>query len=705
MLKIVNLTGVVFITALALSAISGSAMAAASNPRQIAISVKSSDPSRVTGGDALIEVVTPGAKLTVTANGTDVSSVFKAGAEPDHHLGVVGGLKLGENTIVASGEGGSATLKLVNYPINGPVFAGPKEQPFFCETTRFKLADGTTLPEPLDKDCSVKTVVTYVYKPTGGKEFKPLPSRTQLPADVAQATTTLGKKVPYVVRVEAGTIDRGIYQIAMLHDPTSEPAPTPVVAPKAWNKRMVYVFAGGCLGMYRQGPTTGPLLDDQFVGQGYVAVSNSLNVFANNCDDLLSAESMMMTRERAIELVGTPVFTLGWGCSGGSHQVLQISDNYPGLMDGIVPMCNSVDWTRFQQFYSDLRLLYDWFKQPAAQGLTHEQKVAITGVPLNTEASDLGRSVAKICPPVVPASMVFDPKTNPQGVRCTITEHQVNSVGRDPMTGFARNVVDNVGVQYGLTALQSGKISVAHFLDLNEQVGGYDANGERSSARAVADPEGVAAEYRTGRVLNAGGGLRDIPILELRNYSDLDESAVHTKYGTYATLARLVRETGTRANYVVLLESHRDGFMSANRLGGDQMSMYALKKMDEWLTALVGNVAPGTRLEKIVRSKPSDLSDSCYDRNGERIVEEQRVSGGRCNELYPTHLPPRMIAGGPLTNDVLKCQLKAVDARDYKVNVAAAEVSRLKKIFPDGVCDWSKPGVGQVKPTGTWQSF
>ena len=32
---------------------------------------------------------------------------------------------------------------------------------------------------------------------------------------------------------------------------------------------MVYVFGGGCGGMYRQGRTTGDVLDDQFLGQGY----------------------------------------------------------------------------------------------------------------------------------------------------------------------------------------------------------------------------------------------------------------------------------------------------------------------------------------------------------------------------------------------------------------------------------------------------
>ncbi len=671
-----------------------------------AIRVLSSQPTHVTGGDALIEVTADAAaeRPTITANGRDVTGLFTAAA-PGRYVGVVTGLVTGENKVTAEQAGAKASLAINNHPITGPVFAGPKETPFICETAKFKLADGTLMSEPRDADCSVETVVTYIYKTTGDTKFKPLPSRTALPADIAHTTTLAGQSVPYVVRVEAGTIDRGIYQIAVLHDPTTEKEPSTSLPPKAWNKRMVYVFAGGCLGMHRQGANTGNLIDDQFLGQGFATMANSLNVFQNNCDDLLAAEAAMMTRERAIETLGPPLYTLGWGCSGGSHQVLQIADNYPGLLDGIVPLCNSVDWTRFQQFYSDVQLVYDWFAHPTAKGLTDRQKVAIAGTPLNTHASELGRSRAGICPAVVPKEKVYDAKTNPKGRRCTATEHQVNSIGRDPKTGLARPVIDNVGVQYGLGALEDGIITVAQFLDLNDHIGGYDLDGERSPQRAVGDPIGIEAYYRSGRVLYAGNGLRDIPIVELRNYSDLDEEGVHTKFGTYAAMARLTRSTGTRANYVVMLESHRDGFMSASRVGGDAMSHFALARMDQWLTALAADTKPGSRAEKMARTKPADLVDACFDADGQKIVEAQTVSGGRCNELYPTHLPPRMVAGGPLTNDVLKCRLKPADAAAYRVAFNSADAARLKLVFPDGVCDWSKPGVGRAPPAGTWQAF
>ena len=682
------------------------AMATAAHAQSVTIKVLSSDPGRISGGDALVEVTAPPSAKTavVTLDGKDISSVFQPSGIPGRFLGLVTGLG-GANTLAAKVGGDSRTLAVKNHPFTGPIFAGPKETQFFCETAAFKMADGSKLPAATDADCSIPTVVTYIYKAKGAKDFQALPDRTRLPADIAQVTTSLGQTAPYVVRLEVGTIDRGIYQIAVLHDPTREKPVSALNTPKAWNKRLVYVFGGGCQGMYRQGATTGAILDDQFLAQGFLAVSNSLNVFANNCDDLLASEAMMMTRERAIELAGPPLYTLGWGCSGGSHQVFLTGDNYPGLMDGIVPMCNSVDWSRLTQMNMDLGLVYEWFETPVGKTLSTEQKVAVAGMTLNTNASEFGRLQPKACPPMVPAAMIYDAQTNPKGLRCSMLEHQKNSFGVDPRTGRARNVLDNVGVQYGLAALDAGTISVAQFLDLNEKAGSYDEDGVHVLQRGAGDREGIAAAYRSGRVLYAGNGLRDTPIVEMRNYTDDDEKAAHLKYGTYAFMERLKQHTGTRANYVSLLESHAPGFMSVSRVGGDDLSRDTLRKMDAWLTALVQDTGAGTRLEKMIRTKPADLVDACLDRNGNRIVEEQTATGGKCNGLYPNHVPPRMVAGGPMTNDVLKCQLKPVRAEDYKAKLSAADVARLKRIFPDGVCDWSKPGVGQQAPKGTWQTF
>ena len=76
------------------------------------------------------------------------------------------------------------------------------------------------------------------------------------------------------------------------------------------------------------------------------------------------------------------------------------------------------------------------------------------------------------------------------------------------------------------------------------------------------------------------------------------------------------------------------------------------------------------------------------------------------------HADVRIAAGGPLAGDIIKCQLKPVTTSDYTVTFTPAELVRLNTIFPQGVCDWSKPGVNQapaddiwlryVPPAGTW---
>jgi hypothetical protein len=54
------------------------------------------------------------------------------------------------------------------------------------------------------------------------------------------------------------------------------------------------------------------------------------------------------------------------------------------------------------------------------------------------------------------------------------------------------------------------------------------------------------------------------------------------------------------------------------------------------------------------------------------------------------------VAGGALAENILKCQLKPLDTADYApASLSAPQLARLHATFPDGVCDWSKPGVGQ----------
>jgi hypothetical protein len=76
---------------------------------------------------------------------------------------------------------------------------------------------------------------------------------------------------------------------------------------------------------------------------------------------------MMMVKERFIEAYGPPKHTQGWGCSGGSYAQHQISDNYPGLLDGIIPGCSFPEVGMATiNFITDAWLLDNYFNTRAA---------------------------------------------------------------------------------------------------------------------------------------------------------------------------------------------------------------------------------------------------------------------------------------------------------------------------------------------------
>jgi len=705
----------------------------------IRVSTVSTRPDTVTGGDVLVRV-SGGRHVKVQLNGHDVTSAFHSQADGSL-LGLVSGLSLGKNSITASSsgrgdghggdergddrgddDGGRGSLTVTNYPITGPVFSGPHETPFYCMTTQFKLpASTTTLGAPLDANCSIATRVDYVYKNTAGT-FAPLPPGGY-PADLAKTTTSTGKTVPYIVRVETGTIDRGIYETAVLHDPTTQAAPTPFNPPAAWNQRLVYTLGGGCVGgWYIQGASlgNGGILEDLMLRQGYAIAASTLNVFGNNCSDLLAAESIMMVKERFIENFGPVALTIGYGCSGGSEAAHPISDDYPGLLDGILVGCSFPEVTAGMIMnITDADLMLHYFTNTKTTW-TDAQKLAASGYPTVTTLSTIGpgnavrtKAQGGSCNALVPANTRYDGKTNPTGVRCDIYDHMVNVYGRDPKTGFARKPLDNVGVQYGLTALNAGKISTQQFLDMNANIGGYDNDGNYVATRTVGDTEAIRRAYETGRVTYGGRGMRHTPIIDYRGYADQPENGneVHSRFHSFSMRARLDDVNGNHDNQVMLVE---DGVSPGSPgLFGDNSPVlsHALTQMDQWVSNVLNDPSHRSIEEKIASDKPADLVDACFTNNGTVKIAEPQVyqylpaNPTKCNTLYPPFSTPRMVAGEKLENNVLKCHLKPISLKDYSVTFSSTELAQLHSIFPDGVCDYNRRGVGQEPLEHTWDFF
>jgi hypothetical protein len=299
------------------------------------------------------------------------------------------------------------------------------------------------------------------------------------------------------------------------------------------------------------------------------------------------------------------------------------------------------------------------------------------------------------CDVGIPPALIYDPVTNRGGARCTWHDNLINVFGRDPATGFARRSLDNVGVQYGLKAFNAGRIDAEQFLDLNARVGGYDIDGNIVAAREVADRKALRIAYRTGRVDSGAGGLADLPIIHFRPWRD-DIGDVHDAVRSLSFRARLVATNGNADNHVNLVSANVG--TGAGRL--DAIEVMSIRLVDQWVGNVADDTDGGSAAARVARNKPAGLVDACFTVTGERITDQ-----AVCAKMYPVHGNPRLAAGEPLAQDVLKCSLKRVDARDYARPLTADQLVRLEAIFPEGVCDYSRRGVNQVPLAGTWLSY
>jgi Tannase-like family of unknown function (DUF6351) len=677
---------------------------------EVSIRTLSSLPNLVSGGSVLVRIDRSGSTAQgarVLLNNQDVTAAFHSTGDPDTLTGLVTGLNLGQNVIrVVAGGATLAQLQLTNYSIKGPIISGPQIQPFICQTQTFKLPDGTFLGAPLDSDCSAPTVVTYVYMSTAGA-FTPLPSTASLPSDVAMTTTSAGVTVPYVVRVETGTMNRGIYQNAILFDPTSDPAPSPFSAPKGWNHRLIAIHGAGCPGgWYTQGTAEGVnVLQNMYLSQGYALFINTLQNPSNSCNPFVAGESAIMGKEHFIKTFGVPDFTLSTGGSGGAYTSLDVADAHPGLIDGIFINATFPDAAEIAYSGLDGHLLTHYFAVTNPSGFTAAQQVAVSGYeglqawydaanqaqrtdPVPNRPDIPGYSSA-VWNPVVPVALRYDPVTNPHGARPTIFDVSRNIYGVDRETGFALRAFDNVGVQYGLAALNNGVITKAQFLDLNQNIGGVDQDDNYIAERTQGSSSAIKHAYQAGVNLGGGGGLKSILIIDFGFYNEA--GGYHYQWHHFAVRERLIDANGNADNHVLWR-------------GNDATSVplaRAFAVMAQWVAAIKADQSEAPLSLKVIRNKPAAAVDGCFNTASppQFIAEPQTFSSlanSQCNTLWPSYAFPRYVAGGPLSADILKCQLKPIDPGDYSVTFTAAEMAQLRAIFPDGVCDWSKPGVNHV---------
>lgn len=333
-----------------------------------------------------------------------------------------------------------------------------------------------------------------------------------------------------------------------------------------------------------------------------------------------------------------------------------------------------------------------------------------------------------------PNQQLWEPLSEIAAIRWTHYDDLRNVYGVDA-NGAARPTWDNVGVQYGLASLKEGSITPAEFLDLNWNVGGWKHPSQMvqetfpffgtsaaelqkaqtipgyfdpwSSKNRIAspgeglpmprtkgDPIAMRAAYTSGHVFT---GRLEVPAIDHRQYMER-ELDMHNSHQSFAVRKRVLDRMGHSDNLVIWFTDTIPNTPKASQ------SLEALEVMDQWLANMRANPSAG-----IAASKPARAVDACYDKDGQRMYGGagawsgilDGAAPGVCTQAFPLYRTSRIVAGAPIEGAIYDCAKKTVKAAVADGTYApwtpnAAEIAKLEQIFPEGVCDYSRPD--QARP-------
>ncbi|MCH7637708.1 MAG: hypothetical protein IIA12_08595 [Proteobacteria bacterium] len=650
-----------------------------------------------------------------------------------------------------------------------PTYADSLDYPFICRT------EGSNLGQPLidnqagagmavyalddagnktdeivgySKDCSLDSRVLYYYRSRKSGAFMPLKGESTDIDDVIIDSNN----VPFVVRIEIGTINRHIYVIAMLRGQDDTPERPDL---RYWNQKLIYQLRGGVGIGRRQGrisPNYLPSRRQVEIAKGYAVVHSTANQTLTSYDIELAEDTMARVKRQFSARYGEPEFMIGIGGSGGAIQQYLIGQNRPGLLDAGIAQYSYPDMITLTTRVMDCELLeyfFDVIDADNEKWQTWSQRSWILGfnarddIPNDFErlralqAIRLGRwpswsdgqtectrswrtLVPLIANPQYTSFASLFSHDVAERVPFTYWDHMKRVYGTDEQ-GFGRRTYDNVGVQYGLEALKLQQITIDEFLKLNDSIGGWksaaemqperfwNSGGAKSSLADVsvwshhnmtADGSALRPAPRSEGDLEAIAaayrsgqvflGALEMPIIDFRHYLE-PELNMHHSLPSFSARLRMMRHQG-----------HADTQIIWSAAPPFSPTADALAVLEEWLTNMRDNQGMS-----VVAARPDTASDRCYASDGKLIASGKTVwdgiwnnrDSGVCMQAYPIYSDPRLVAGDDFAGDIFKCQLQSVDAAIAKGTYEPADVvahrDELHRVFPNGVCDYSLGDVGR----------
>jgi hypothetical protein len=654
----------------------------------------------------------------------------------------------------------------VAFPINlgetGPsnnLYSGPNQYPFYCMTLDSGLGQplvdnqqGYGVPVygsgdkqnkviGFSKDCSVATRLTYFM--IDNDRIK------QLTVKQLQSQQSLDAIEARIFRAEQGTINRFIYTLIM---PITKQEIDNRAAQSQWNKRLIYQFNGGSGIGYRQGRQTVEKVisrQKQQLLDGYAVISSSGNKTSYTYNMLLAEDTARRVKKQFTGLYGEPLYTVGIGGSGGGLAQYLIGQNSTGILDGLIPLYSYPDMITQTTYALDCDLLNnyftfrakdktwwnDWGKRQLLEGMNainHFPQKAGFLQPVNQIMAGFIPSFPKGNSECINgyfglSSFINNPKQGflrdffhldvVNSVNWSYWQDLVGILGQDKH-GYGLSTWDNVGVQYGISALVDKSISIEEFIDVNRKIGSWKQQSamkkesivtpfgtklpvwlslwgnqnistmqQKVAGRKSGSIAAMKAAYFSGQVFIGKIGL---PIIDVRHYLEKDLDMHHVSASFYSRL-RIKQQTKQIDNHIIWI-SHK------NHSPVDE----AFNMMDEWLLKLADQ-----SLESVIAAKPAQLNDSCFSEDGELLYQGENVwdgdwntqPTGKCQKVYPMYSTSRIQAGGTWAGDIFKCQLmpleQAIDQGLYGDNNMDDYRQQLSLIFPQGVCDYSKPDLGR----------
>jgi len=211
----------------------------------------------------------------------------------------------------------------------------------------------------------------------------------------------------------------------------------------------------------------------------------------------------------------------------------------------------------------------------------------------------------------------------------------------------------------------------------------------QSAPRGQADAKAIEGAFRGGMIFT---GVADIPIIDVRHYMD-DVQDMHHSFASFTTRQRILDATGSAKHQAIWMSDRK---YDPTDLAFEVVDKWVLSMKEQGLT--------------IVQAKPTQAQDTCFDGTGKPRFQGPKVwdgawnnqPTGQCLAQMPNFQSTRQVAGEDIRDITFKCETMSV-ARALKqglygdsVALNAKNKALLERTFPNGVCDYSQPGMGEL---------